>query len=197
MSPICGRHRAKAAGSPADAPKTWPGLRPRCLRIRMLGVLAQLAGLGSSPGQRQPSGIGDPHPVCAHRHGAVPAPLSRAGCSRQFGRASAPTMPHRVQTMRGPNGGTGTWSEGPLNVFVRLTLADIARPFLFAQAAKREEIRCLCCYVPSDPVCFLNELGAFTPCRSANVGGIWDSPVLPGAKYTGCQAPRRASAIHP
>jgi hypothetical protein len=41
----------------------------------------------------------------AHRHGAVPAPLSRAGCSRQFGRASAPMMPHRVHTMRGPNVG--------------------------------------------------------------------------------------------
>jgi hypothetical protein len=32
------------------------------------------------------------------RHGAVPAPLSRAGCSRQFGRASAPMMPHHVHT---------------------------------------------------------------------------------------------------
>jgi hypothetical protein len=29
------------------------------------------------------------------------------GCSRQFGRASAPMMPQRVQTMRGPNVGTG------------------------------------------------------------------------------------------
>ena len=38
----------------------------------------------------------------------VPAPLNRAGCSRQFGRASAPMMPHRVHTMRGPNDGTGT-----------------------------------------------------------------------------------------
>jgi hypothetical protein len=26
--------------------------------------------------------------------------------SHQFGRASAPMMPHRVQTMRGPNDGT-------------------------------------------------------------------------------------------
>jgi hypothetical protein len=42
----------------------------------------------------------------AHRHGAVPAPLSRAGCSRQFGRASAPMMPYRVHTMRGPNDGS-------------------------------------------------------------------------------------------
>jgi hypothetical protein len=33
-------------------------------------------------------------PLGAHRHGAVPAPLSRTGCSRQFGRASAPMMPH-------------------------------------------------------------------------------------------------------
>jgi hypothetical protein len=31
-------------------------------------------------------------PLGAHRHGAVPAPLSRAGCSRQFGRASAPMI---------------------------------------------------------------------------------------------------------
>jgi len=38
----------------------------------------------------------------------VPAPLSRAGCSRQFGRASAPMMPHRLHTMRDPNAGTGT-----------------------------------------------------------------------------------------
>jgi hypothetical protein len=39
-------------------------------------------------------------PLGAHRHGAVPAPLSRAGCSRQFGRASAPMIPQRVQSMR-------------------------------------------------------------------------------------------------
>jgi hypothetical protein len=43
-----------------------------------------------------------PMPLGAHRHGAVPTPLSRAGCSRQFGRASAPMIPHRVHTMRGP-----------------------------------------------------------------------------------------------
>jgi hypothetical protein len=36
-----------------------------------------------------------------------PAP----GCSRQFGRASAPTMPQRVHTMRGRNVGTGTSSD--------------------------------------------------------------------------------------
>jgi hypothetical protein len=30
------------------------------------------------------------------------------GGSSQFGRASAPTMPQRVHTMRGPNVGTGT-----------------------------------------------------------------------------------------
>jgi hypothetical protein len=30
--------------------------------------------------------------------------------SGQFGRASAPMIPHLVQTMRGPNVGTGTWS---------------------------------------------------------------------------------------
>jgi tripartite-type tricarboxylate transporter receptor subunit TctC len=34
--------------------------------------------------------------------------LSRAGCSCQFGRASAPMIPQRVHTMRGPNDGTGT-----------------------------------------------------------------------------------------
>jgi hypothetical protein len=37
----------------------------------------------------------------------TPLRLSRAGCSRQFGRAWAPTMPQRVHTMRGPNVGTG------------------------------------------------------------------------------------------
>jgi hypothetical protein len=46
----------------------------------------------------------------SHRHGK-PLRLSRAGCSRQFGRASAPTIPHRVQTIRGPNVGTGTSSD--------------------------------------------------------------------------------------
>jgi hypothetical protein len=50
-------------------------------------------------------------PLGTHRHGAVPAPLSRAGCSRQFGRASAPMMPQRVHTMRGPNDGTGMSSD--------------------------------------------------------------------------------------
>jgi hypothetical protein len=30
-----------------------------------------------------------------------------AACSRQLGRASAPTAPHRVHTIRGPNAGTG------------------------------------------------------------------------------------------
>jgi len=47
-------------------------------------------------------------PLGAHRHGAVPAPLSRAGCSRQFRRVSAPMIPQPVQTMRGPNVGAGT-----------------------------------------------------------------------------------------
>jgi hypothetical protein len=68
----CGRHRARAVGSPADAPETTPGL---------LGALTRLAGSLPRRGTRA---------------------LSRAGCSRQFGRASAPMMPHRVQTMRGP-----------------------------------------------------------------------------------------------
>jgi hypothetical protein len=38
---------------PADAPETMPGLwMARCLRIRMLGVLAQLAGPTPPSGQR-------------------------------------------------------------------------------------------------------------------------------------------------
>jgi hypothetical protein len=49
-------------------------------------------------------------PLDAHRHGAVPAPLSCAGRSCQFGRTSAPMIPHRVHTMRGPNDGTATSS---------------------------------------------------------------------------------------
>ena len=36
--------------------------------------------------------------------------LAGSCCSRQFGRASAPIMPHPVQTMRGPKAGTGTVS---------------------------------------------------------------------------------------
>jgi hypothetical protein len=42
-----------------------------------------------------------------HRH-CVSVRLGRRCCSRQFGRASAPTIPQRVHTMRGPNAGTGT-----------------------------------------------------------------------------------------
>jgi hypothetical protein len=42
-----------------------------------------------------------------HRH-CTPVSVSRGGCSRQFGRASAPMIPQRVHTMRGPNDGTGT-----------------------------------------------------------------------------------------
>jgi len=43
------------------------------------------------------------------RH-CTPVRLSRAGCSRQLGRASAPMILHRVHAMRGPNVGTGTSS---------------------------------------------------------------------------------------
>jgi hypothetical protein len=42
----------------------------------------------------------------AHRH-CTPVRLSRGGCSCQFGRASAPTIPQRVQTIGGPNTCTG------------------------------------------------------------------------------------------
>ena len=47
----------------------------------------------------------------SHRRHGTPVTLSRASGSRQFGRASAPTSPHRVHTMRGPNVGTGTSSD--------------------------------------------------------------------------------------
>jgi hypothetical protein len=43
------------------------------------------------------------------RH-CTPVRLSRVGCSVQFGRASAPTIPQRVHTMRGPKAGTATSS---------------------------------------------------------------------------------------
>jgi hypothetical protein len=36
------------------------------------------------------------------RH-CTPVSVSHGGCSFQFGRASAPKMPHRVHTMRGPS----------------------------------------------------------------------------------------------
>jgi len=39
-----------------------------------------------------------------------PVRLSRGGCSFQFGRASAPTIPQLVQTMRGPKVDTATSS---------------------------------------------------------------------------------------
>jgi hypothetical protein len=42
-----------------------------------------------------------------YRH-CTPVRLSRCDCPCQFGRASAPIMPQRVHTMRGPNIGTGT-----------------------------------------------------------------------------------------
>jgi hypothetical protein len=45
-----------------------------------------------------------------HRH-CTPVRLSRGGRFRQCGRASAPTIPQRVQTIRGPNVGTGTSSD--------------------------------------------------------------------------------------
>jgi hypothetical protein len=44
-----------------------------------------------------------------HRH-CTPVRLSRSVLSFQFGRVSAPRIPHRVHTMRGPNVGTGTSS---------------------------------------------------------------------------------------
>jgi len=57
------------------------------------------------------SGVRDYHEraalFCVQRHGA-PARLGRCACSRQFGRISAPMIPQRVHTIRGPNAGTGT-----------------------------------------------------------------------------------------
>ena len=40
----------------------------------------------------------------------APVNVSRAGCSIQLGRASAPMMPQAVHIIRGPNHGTGTSS---------------------------------------------------------------------------------------
>jgi hypothetical protein len=45
--------------------------------------------------------------LASPRQGRGPA----ADARRWFGRASAPTMPQRVQIMRGPNVGTGTSSD--------------------------------------------------------------------------------------
>jgi len=45
----------------------------------------------------------------SHYH-CVPIKVFRFGRSRQFGRTSAPMIPQLVQTMRGPNAGTGTSS---------------------------------------------------------------------------------------
>jgi hypothetical protein len=43
----------------------------------------------------------------AHRH-FVPVRLGGSACSFQFGRSSAPMIPNRVHTIRGPNVGTDT-----------------------------------------------------------------------------------------
>jgi hypothetical protein len=64
---------------------------------------------GSGEQAQRPALIGRETALWAHRH-CTPVSVSRAGCSSQFGRASAPMIPHRVHTMRGPNDGTGTWS---------------------------------------------------------------------------------------
>jgi hypothetical protein len=48
--------------------------------------------------------------VVTHRH-CTPVRLSRGGCSCQCGRASAPTIPQFVHTIRGPKVGTGTSSD--------------------------------------------------------------------------------------
>ena len=45
-----------------------------------------------------------------HRH-FVPVSVSRGGSSCQFGRASAPMIPHLEHAMRGPNHGTGVSSD--------------------------------------------------------------------------------------
>jgi hypothetical protein len=50
--------------------------------------------------------------MVTHRH-CTPVRVSRGGGFCQFGRASAPMIPHRVHTMRGPNVGTGTSSDPP------------------------------------------------------------------------------------
>ena len=42
--------------------------------------------------------------------------LSLDARSCQFGRANAPTIPHDVQTIRGPNAGTGTASAIAINI---------------------------------------------------------------------------------
>jgi hypothetical protein len=47
--------------------------------------------------------------ACVHHH-CTPVRLSRSDFSSQFGRASAPMIPHLVHTIRGPNTGTRTSS---------------------------------------------------------------------------------------
>jgi hypothetical protein len=62
----------------------------------------------------------------SHRHW-TPLRLSRAGCSRQFGRASAPTIPQFVDTIRGPNDGTGTSSDAQDRPVVPYPAANVER----------------------------------------------------------------------
>jgi hypothetical protein len=70
---------------------------------------ASVAPFGAAASKRNARRWSAAKPLWAHRH-RTPVWLSRVGCSHQFGRASAPTMPQRVHTMRGPNVGTAMWS---------------------------------------------------------------------------------------
>jgi hypothetical protein len=75
----------------------------------------------ATPWPYSPLPVWDPRQADGNRRGflmragsqrchCTPVKVSRSSRSFQFGRASAPTMPQTVQTMRGPKAGTATAS---------------------------------------------------------------------------------------
>jgi hypothetical protein len=88
---------------------------PPCSRVSnrspepsMLGSWGRFSGVSSSNSWK----IFMRLVLFVHPCHCAPVRLGRVTCSCQFGRASAPTIPQRVQTMLGRNAGTGT-SSGP------------------------------------------------------------------------------------
>jgi hypothetical protein len=95
------------------------------------------------------------------RH-CTPVRLSRGGCSFQFGRASAPTIPHPAQTIRGPKAGTavgpGIGAEHRLVVAVPAGHMPSSRmlPGVIGSMAGRNEA------LQPSPISYSPSLRAFT-----------------------------------
>ncbi len=76
-----------------------------------LGVLLVGHALAPAKRARAPAPWKGPMTLGSTATSAIePVNVSRGGCSFQFGRASAPKIPHLVHTILGPKVGTRTWS---------------------------------------------------------------------------------------